>query len=287
MSEWWSYRPSDFLLFSARTWHRLFELYNAEVWPAQFFALALGPALLFVALKGRPGPGARACCAMLAACWVWVAWAFHLERYAAINWAASWFGVAFGIEGLLLLLCAAGGGLALRTQRGAREVLGLGLLHFAVLVQPWLGLVLLGRSWREVGLFGMVPDPTAIGTLGLLLLLRAPPQARLARVLAVLLWPIPLLWCLIAALTQWTLQTPGEAQGGALPNRKSIAACHQRASTCPGQSLWPASSIVTSRLGEPNASWSAMPRRAGTTRSRPATTISTGRPKSARWATLS
>jgi hypothetical protein len=286
MSEWWSYRPSDFLLFSERTWHRLFELYNAEVWPAQVFAMALGLALVLVVLKVRANRGARACCAMLAACWLWVAWAFHLQRYAAINWAASWFGVAFGIEGLLLLWAAAAG-LELRTLRRGREMLGLALLCFAVLVQPWLALVLLGRPWRETGLFGMAPDPTAIGTLGLLLLLRAPPHARGARMLAVLLWPIPLLWCLIAALTQWTLQAQGEAQGGALPSRKSIAACHQRASTCPGQSLWPASSIVTSRLGGPSASWSATPMREGTTRSRPATTTSTGRPKAARWATLS
>lgn len=177
MSEWWSYQPSDFLLFSARTWHRLFELYNAELWPAQFFAMALGLALVLVVLKGRPGPGARACCAMLAACWFWVAWAFHLQRYAAINWAASWFGAAFGIEGLLLLWAAAVG-LELRTLRRGREMLGLALLCFAVLVQPWLALVLLGRPWHETGLFGMAPDPTAIGTLGLLLLLRAPPQAQ-------------------------------------------------------------------------------------------------------------
>ena len=30
MSEWWTYRPSDFLLFSARTYWRLFELHNAQ-----------------------------------------------------------------------------------------------------------------------------------------------------------------------------------------------------------------------------------------------------------------
>jgi len=91
MDEWWSYRPSDFLLFSARTWHRLFELYNAQLWPAHLFAIALGLALVLVALKVSPAPAARAGCAMLAACWLWVAWAFHLQRYAAINWAASWF----------------------------------------------------------------------------------------------------------------------------------------------------------------------------------------------------
>ncbi len=35
MSEWWTYTLSDFLLFSARTYYRLFELYNRDVWPAQ------------------------------------------------------------------------------------------------------------------------------------------------------------------------------------------------------------------------------------------------------------
>ena len=30
MSEWWTYRLSDFLMFSPRTYHRLFELHNAE-----------------------------------------------------------------------------------------------------------------------------------------------------------------------------------------------------------------------------------------------------------------
>jgi hypothetical protein len=35
MSEWWTYRLSDILPFSAQTYFRLFELHNAAVWPAQ------------------------------------------------------------------------------------------------------------------------------------------------------------------------------------------------------------------------------------------------------------
>ena len=41
MSEWWTYRLSSFLLFSPRTWFRMHELYNADIWPAQLAALAL------------------------------------------------------------------------------------------------------------------------------------------------------------------------------------------------------------------------------------------------------
>jgi len=42
MSEWWTYRLSDLLLFSPRTYYRLFELYNAAIWPAQVLAVVIG-----------------------------------------------------------------------------------------------------------------------------------------------------------------------------------------------------------------------------------------------------
>ena len=41
MSEWWTYSLTSFLLFSARTYYRLFELYNADVWPLQIATLAV------------------------------------------------------------------------------------------------------------------------------------------------------------------------------------------------------------------------------------------------------
>ena len=37
MSEWWTYRLSNFLLFSPRTYYRLFELYNSD--PGRFPSL--------------------------------------------------------------------------------------------------------------------------------------------------------------------------------------------------------------------------------------------------------
>jgi hypothetical protein len=215
MSEWWTYRLPDFLLFSARTYYRLFELYNAEAWPAHLAAFALGLALLFVSLRDSPG-SARAACAMLAVCWLWVAWAFHLQRYATINWAATWFAAAFAIEGLLLLLGAAfGARLGIRTRRGWRAHVGLGLLFFALCIQPWLG-VLQGRPWRQAEVFGLAPDPTALATLGLLLLLRpvdkaGGPASRAPFALARVLWPIPLLWCLIGAATLWAMRAQGQA----------------------------------------------------------------------------
>ena len=46
MSEWWTYTLSDLLMFSARTYYRLFELYNREIWPAQIVTIALGIVIL-------------------------------------------------------------------------------------------------------------------------------------------------------------------------------------------------------------------------------------------------
>ncbi|MEW6706981.1 MAG: hypothetical protein AB1430_19210, partial [Pseudomonadota bacterium] len=103
MSEWWSYRPADFLLFSPRTYWRLFELHNAQWWPLHGLALALMSAAL--AWWWRSG-SARALWLVLGAGWAFGGWAFHLQRYAGINWAAPWLAAGFFAQALLLLALA-------------------------------------------------------------------------------------------------------------------------------------------------------------------------------------
>ena len=49
MSEWWTYRLSDFLLFAPRTYWRQFELMNLQWWPLQPLLLAAG---VLIALMG-------------------------------------------------------------------------------------------------------------------------------------------------------------------------------------------------------------------------------------------
>lgn len=72
MSDWLSYRLSDFLMFSPETYYRLLELYNEAVWPAQVAALAAG--LLLLVLLRRPGaPSGSLVALLLAACWFWTA----------------------------------------------------------------------------------------------------------------------------------------------------------------------------------------------------------------------
>ena len=103
MSEWWTYHLSDFLLFSRSTYDRLFEIYNAAIWPAQVVAVALGLVILALLWRRAEGSRGRLIAAILAACWLWVGIAFHASRYATINWAAMGFAWAFGIEAGLFI----------------------------------------------------------------------------------------------------------------------------------------------------------------------------------------
>jgi hypothetical protein len=197
MSEWWTYSLSDFLLFSPRTYYRLFELYNTDLWPAHVLALAAGLAVLASMVRdGRRWRSAAS--VLLAACWVWVAWAFLLGRYATINWAAIWFAGLFAVQAVLLVLAGAGGGMA-GSQPRPRRAGAITLLVFALAVYPLIGAAV-GRPWTQAEVFAMAPDPTALGTLGFALL--APTAARRWLLLAV-----PLIWCIVSGATLWTMGT--------------------------------------------------------------------------------
>lgn len=198
MSDWWTYSLSDFLLFSPRTYYRLFELYNVAVWPLQVVALAGGIAILVLWLGGGPWRG-RAVAALLAICWTWVAWAYLWERYDSINWAASYFALGFALETMLLI----GAGvirdqLWLPRPNRAAVIAGLGIFLFALVGYPLLG-PLLGRPWLQAEVFGLMPDPTVAATFGLL---SAAQRAHWQ------LLVIPALWSAISGATLWAMQSP-------------------------------------------------------------------------------
>ena len=84
MPEGSTYSLADFLMFAPRTYYRLFELYNAAIWPAQLGAQGLGLAILALLRWGGPWRG-RAVAAILAAAWAWTAWAFHWRHFTACS----------------------------------------------------------------------------------------------------------------------------------------------------------------------------------------------------------
>jgi hypothetical protein len=198
MAEWLTYSLSDFLLFSPGTYYRLFELHNAAVWPAQLLTLAVAVAIAAMMWKPRPWRS-RVVALLLAACWLWVAWAFFLTRYAAINWAAPYVAAAFAGEALLLALFAAAGRFSQCTDASWTGRLGLGLYLFALLIQPLIG-PLAGRAWSQVEIFGIAPDPTVVATLGVLLSAPARPGWALL--------PIPVAWCAVSGATASAMGAP-------------------------------------------------------------------------------
>ncbi len=198
MSEWWTYTLSDFLLFSAQTYYRLFEIYNSEIWPAQILAIALGIAMLACLFRTEAWQG-RVVTAILGMCWFWVAWAFHVEHYATINWAANYFAAGFMIEALLLIwIGTIRGQLHFKPTGNASRLVGLGVLLFALVVQPLIGPIM-GRPWLQAEIFGIAPDPTVIATLGVLLL--ASNRIVWAHL------PIPIIWCGISGATLWAMES--------------------------------------------------------------------------------
>ncbi len=94
----------------------------------------------------------------------------------------------------MLLAAAVRGRLAFE-----RHPAGLAIFLFALVVQPLLG-PLFGRSWSQIEVFGVAPDPTAVATLGVLLL--ASGRVRWE------LMALPLLWGAVSGATLLSMDSP-------------------------------------------------------------------------------
>jgi len=187
MSEWWTYTLSDFLLFAPKTYYRLFELYNRDLWPGQAVGIALGIAILVSLLRGANRARGREVAAILAACWAWIAGAFLYERYATINWAAVYFAAAFALEALLLVAIGVWRSPPLLSPIfGWAGRAGFLIFLFGLVGQPLVG-VFAGRRLAELEVFALAPDPTVVATLGVVLC------AANGRYWSLLV--IPLAWC--------------------------------------------------------------------------------------------
>jgi hypothetical protein len=162
MSEWWTYRLSDFLMFSAQTYERLLARQHVERWPLPLVVMLALLALL--ALAGRTRRGAPLLLGALALGWAAVAADFLALRYARIYLGAPVMAWLFALQALLL---AALGIAAWRHDApplpwSPRAAAALVLLAWP-LVAPFSGRPVTSAEW-----VGFTPDPTALFTLCLL-----------------------------------------------------------------------------------------------------------------------
>jgi hypothetical protein len=206
VTEWWTYRPSDFLMFSPRIYWRLFEDINLAAWPLGLAAVVLGLALLaWCWRQPRSERPARLTPVLLAVAWGYVAWAFLWQRFAPIQWAATAFALAFAVQaaGLLASARAPLGG----ATHPLRRCAGLALAAWALVLHPLLAWAQ-GRPWQQAELFSLAPDPTALATLAWLLI-RSTRQED-TRGWHGALWLMPLAWCVVSGATLFTM---GSMQG--------------------------------------------------------------------------
>jgi Family of unknown function (DUF6064) len=187
------------LPFTAEILFSSFEQYNRALWPLPMLAPAL--ALAGVLLTLRPvRHGARVIAVLIALAWIWIGVGYHFLHLAAIDFTAPVYGVLFVLEGLLLAWTGiARGRLAFHFGADLFGWCGLALALAAALAWP-LADGLLGHGWQSVRVVGLAPGPTAVFTLGLLLLTAGRPPLHLAL--------IPLLWTLVAGATAWVLTIP-------------------------------------------------------------------------------
>ncbi|WP_372921458.1 DUF6064 family protein, partial [Roseovarius sp.] len=125
---------------------------------------------------------------------------YHLIFFAQINTIAPIFGAAFVLQGVLFLASAIHpGDLRLRMSRDLRSIAGLLTIIYAVAVYPVLG-IWAGHGFMAGPMFGVVPCPTTIFTLGILMIARG----RWVIWLSI----VPVLWSLIGLSAALQLGIP-------------------------------------------------------------------------------
>ncbi|MEH6641014.1 DUF6064 family protein [Vreelandella glaciei] len=201
MNEWTSYRLQDFIPFTAEVYFRLLERMGETFWPLHLLTLALGAATLVLALKHRP----RLACLLPAPLWAFVAVAFFIQRYAELNWAGGYVGYAFITQAVLLVVIALtvwGMDNAPRAKKPPITI-GIAIILFGLILMPLIA-PLSGGSWYQAEVFGIHADPTAVTTLGLVLIILRGFALWIAAI-------IPALWLVVSGLTLQVLNATGAA----------------------------------------------------------------------------
>jgi Family of unknown function (DUF6064) len=176
------------LPFSTQQFLAVFAAYNAAIWPLQIVAYLLG-VLVLAALFWRNAHAARLILFVLALMWAVNGALYHYLFFAPINPAAKIFAGLFLLQAALSVAAALMVS-SVRIQAGLnlRTAVACAVLAYSMIIYAALGHAA-GHGLMAGPMFGVAPCPTAIFTIGVLLLLRG----RLVKWLAI----IPLVWAMI------------------------------------------------------------------------------------------
>ena len=184
------------LPFTPEQFFAVFGRYNETVWPLQLVLVALAVVAL-VAVRRGGVRGRRLAFAIVGFLWLWIAFVYQAAFFTAINPAAWIFAALFAAGGIAFGWAVRGAAPSAEPSHGVRAGAGAVLVAYALAGYPavaWLA----GQRYPEVPTFGL-PCPTTIFTLGMLLLLAAPPRR---------LFVLPLAWSVIATAAAFELGVP-------------------------------------------------------------------------------
>ena len=146
----------------------VFGAYNPAIWPMQVFAYLAGLVALYSATKQTRFSNNIAC-GILTFFWMWTGAVFCVFFWAPTYPAAYAFGILFIAQSFVFLLNASKPTLSFKSQRNSFTLIGWLFIAYAMVGYPLAG-HLLGHIYPRSLPFGLVPCPTAVFTLGLLML---------------------------------------------------------------------------------------------------------------------
>jgi len=146
----------------------MLERFNTGWWPVHLIMYALAVAAIYLAIR-KTRWSARVVTGILVFFWIWVGAVFNLFYFSRLYSMAYLFVVLFILEGIILASAGLfGDRLTFRAKADLFGLVGAILIVYALIGYPLIA-NFTGRGYPHLLLAGMMPCPTAIFTLGLLL----------------------------------------------------------------------------------------------------------------------
>jgi hypothetical protein len=178
----------------------VFRAYNAAFWLGHVLAYAVAAAAALCAVK--PTRNSQAFVSfVLGWLWAWVGIAFFWFHGAAIHPAVRIAGLLFIVQAALFVLAGLKDWLLYGDPGGPRRTLALGLIAYAALLYPVLGLIA-GYGFLALPI-GAVPAAVTLFTFGVLLLT--------AKHVPWFMLIVPLLWAIVGGGAALLLGLPQDA----------------------------------------------------------------------------
>ena len=147
----------------------LLQNYNLAVWPLQPVAYLLGAVALVLATRKTRQSGLPIM-VILACFWLWTGGVFNLIYFRPLYPRAVVFAVLFVVQGIVFALAAAGKPkIEFGYKPGIQSAVALLMASYALVGYPLLETIW-GRGYPLTLAFGLVPCPTALFSLAILLL---------------------------------------------------------------------------------------------------------------------